>query len=85
MLPHIKLSSEDVAECHGSQEPLDSPPQKKCSVTSFLKEHAFILLTVLGIAIGECFQKHSGKYKHLIEENWFDFNQNRLNISCLDV
>lgn len=80
MLPHTKLSSEDVAECHGSQEPLDSPPQKKCSVTSFLKEHAFILLTVLGIAIGECFQKHSGKYKHLI-----DFNQNQLNISCLDV
>lgn len=80
MLPHIKLSSEDVAECHGSQEPLDSPPQKKCSVTSFLKEHAFILLTVLGIAIGECFQKRSGKYKHLI-----DFNQNQLNISCLDV
>ncbi|XP_029686935.1 excitatory amino acid transporter 1-like isoform X2 [Takifugu rubripes] len=52
MLPHTKLSSEDVADCHGSQEPLDSPLQKKCSVTSILKGHAFILLTVLGIAIG---------------------------------
>ncbi|TWW73682.1 Excitatory amino acid transporter 1 [Takifugu flavidus] len=51
MLPHTKLSSEDVADCHGSQEPLDSPLQKKCSVTSILKGHAFILLTVLGIAI----------------------------------
>lgn len=52
-----KLSSEDVADCHGSQEPLDSSPQKKCSVTSFLKTHAFVLLTVAGIALGERFNK----------------------------
>lgn len=57
MLPHTKLNSEDVADSHGSLEPLDPLPQKKCSVTNFLKGHAFILLTVLGIAIGECFQE----------------------------
>lgn len=57
MLPHTKLSSEDVADCHGSLEPLDSLPQKKCSITSFVKGHAFILLTVLGIGMGECFQE----------------------------
>uniref|UniRef100_A0A674NG48 Amino acid transporter n=1 Tax=Takifugu rubripes TaxID=31033 RepID=A0A674NG48_TAKRU len=42
MLPHTKLSSEDVADCHGSQEPLDSPLQKKCNVT----------LISAGIALG---------------------------------
>lgn len=49
MSPCAKLSSEDVADCHGSQ--------KKCSIMSFLKTHAFVLLTVVGIALGECFQE----------------------------
>lgn len=57
MSPCAKLSSEDVADCHGSQELLDSSPQKKCSITSFLKTHAFVLLTVVGIALGECVQE----------------------------
>lgn len=57
MLPCTKPSSEDVVDCDGSQEPLDSSPQKKCSITRFLKTHAFVLLTLAGIAVGKDFQE----------------------------
>uniref|UniRef100_A0A674PF99 Amino acid transporter n=1 Tax=Takifugu rubripes TaxID=31033 RepID=A0A674PF99_TAKRU len=54
MLPHTKLSSEDVADCHGSQEPLDSPLQKKCSLSGRLKPPSRTDVTLIsaGIALG---------------------------------
>lgn len=70
------LSSEDLVARRGSQEPLDSSPQKKCGVTRFLKTHSFVLLTVVGIALGKRFQERFWKMiRFIVQMNKYISNE----------